>query len=57
MSTPRQKAWDYLLDMMAARFSSGDIGLDDEAEIEAVSEAGLRLVSDLGRQGPPKERV
>jgi hypothetical protein len=58
--TPRDKAWFYLLDAMRARFGSGDIGggqsLADEAENEKVCEAGIQLVRDLHRQGPPKER-
>ena len=59
MTTPRRKAWDYMLDMMNSRFGSGDIGISDllnNDENEAVCSAGSKLVADLKHQGPPKDK-
>ncbi len=49
--TPRRKAWDYLLDFMEARFASGDIGVDNEAENEEICVAGHDLLADIRQQG------
>ena len=59
MTTPRHKAWSFLLDKMAATFANGDIGISDnlnDEENESVCTAGLQIVRDMRKQRLPKEK-
>lgn len=58
MDANTKLAWDYMLDMMSARFASGDIGIESHSpagddHVGDVCAAGEKIIAALRRDGCP----